>query len=307
MDNFAAGIARRLSRQIWPSRRRPARILSMGTGMSDRPQNQSPHFRHIFRDGFLRRGFDAWMSTMNSQAKWEEMWSQLEDTFKPDYIRFDVPLRSMPSTIDNVEAIEDYENLVVLQPGAARLAREAASSLLISRFYFVLGGWPENTTKSFWCRGTIRCKGRARELISALQRLHPRGLECTTNAGPVGRFAGLEEVCPTCERYCRPMSFFARHTDEEVSIYIRSETKQRWRISGFPSSIASLAEAQDFMSPFGRRDHGQPGAAPCSNCDSLGHILHGTRRKRSSTSSKGERAKRVRVAGSPGTSPELAR
>ena len=55
----------------------------------------------------------------------------------------------MPSTIDNVEAIEDYENLVVLQPGAARLAREAASSLLISRFYFVLGGWPENTTKSF--------------------------------------------------------------------------------------------------------------------------------------------------------------
>ena len=77
------------------------------------------------------------------------MWSQLEDTFKPDYFRFDVPLRSMPSTIDNVEAIEDYENLVVLQPGAARLAREAASSLLISRFYFVLGGWPKNTTKSF--------------------------------------------------------------------------------------------------------------------------------------------------------------
>ena len=149
----------------------------------------------------------------------------------------------MPSTIDNVEAIEDYENLVVLQPGAARLAREAASSLLISRFYFVLGGWPENTTKSFWCRGTIRCKGRARELISALQRLYPRGLEYTTNAGPVGRFAGLEEVCPTCERYCRPTLFFARHTDEEVSIYIRSETKQRWRISGFPSSIASLAEA----------------------------------------------------------------
>ena len=69
MDNFAAGIVRRLSRQIWPSRRRPARILSMGTGMSDRLQNQSLHFRYIFRDGFLRRGFDAWMSTMNSQAK----------------------------------------------------------------------------------------------------------------------------------------------------------------------------------------------------------------------------------------------
>jgi hypothetical protein len=55
----------------------------------------------------------------------------------------------MPSDIDNVEAMEDYKNLVALQPGAARMAREAASSLLISRFYFVLGGWPENTTKPF--------------------------------------------------------------------------------------------------------------------------------------------------------------
>lgn len=299
MNNFAARIACRLSRQIWPSRRRPARVLSMGTGKTESTQNQSPHFRHVFRDSFVRRGFDAWMSSMDSQTKWLEMRNQLEDTFKPDYFRFDVPLRNVSSEIDNIEAMEDYKNLVVLQPGAARMAREAASSLLVSRFYFVLGSWPENTIKPFWCRGTIRCKGRARELVAALQRLHPGGISYTTNSGPVGRFAGVEEICPTCERYCRPMSFFTRHTDEVVSIYIKAGTKQRWRISGFPSSIASLAEAQHIVSPFGRPDHGKPAAAPCSNCDGLGNIFQGTRRKRSSASSRGEQAKRARVVESP--------
>ncbi|THC87635.1 hypothetical protein EYZ11_012916 [Aspergillus tanneri] len=170
-DNLAADIARRLSRQIWPSRKHPARLLSMGTGITDRPRDRPPHFRHVFQDGFLRRGFDAWMSSMDTETKWLEMMGQLEDAHKEDYLRLNIPLRDVPSAIDTVEVMEEYRNLVILSPGSARMAREAATALLVSRFYFVLEILPEDTMAPFWCYGTIRCKGHAKQVVDALVHL----------------------------------------------------------------------------------------------------------------------------------------
>ncbi|KAE8383882.1 patatin-like phospholipase [Aspergillus bertholletiae] len=162
-DNLAADIARRLCRQIWPSRKHPARLLSMGTGVTARGSDRPPHFRHVFQDGFLRRGFDAWMSSMDTESKWLEMIGQLEDIYKEDYLRLNIPLRDMPSAIDTVEVMEEYRNLVTISPGSARMAREAATALLVSRFYFVLETLPEDTVTPFWCYGAIRCKGRAKQ------------------------------------------------------------------------------------------------------------------------------------------------
>ena len=65
----------------------------------------------------------------------------------------------MPSYLDAVGKIEEYRNLVLLQPRSACMAREAATILLASRFFFVIGDLPKNTAAPFWCRGTIRCKG----------------------------------------------------------------------------------------------------------------------------------------------------
>ncbi|KAA8649656.1 uncharacterized protein ATNIH1004_002327 [Aspergillus tanneri] len=121
-DNLAADIARRLSRQIWPSRKHPARLLSMGTGITDRPRDRPPHFRHVFQDGFLRRGFDAWMSSMDTETKWLEMMGQLEDTHKEDYLRLNIPLRDVPSAIDTVEVMEEYRNLESRYPDVHRLS-----------------------------------------------------------------------------------------------------------------------------------------------------------------------------------------
>ncbi|KAA8647901.1 uncharacterized protein ATNIH1004_006603 [Aspergillus tanneri] len=121
-DNLAADIARRLSRQIWPSRKHPARLLSMGTGITDRPRDRPPHFRHVFQDGFLRRGFDAWMSSMDTETKWLEMMGQLEDAHKEDYLRLNIPLRDVPSAIDTIEVMEEYRNLESRYPDVHRLS-----------------------------------------------------------------------------------------------------------------------------------------------------------------------------------------
>ncbi|KAJ5875185.1 uncharacterized protein N7473_012532 [Penicillium subrubescens] len=56
--NFAGEVASQVSNQIWPLFMGSIRMISIGTGKA--PSNkQIPHFRHVFRDGFIRRGFNA--------------------------------------------------------------------------------------------------------------------------------------------------------------------------------------------------------------------------------------------------------
>lgn len=292
-NNLAADIARRVCRQIWPSRKNPARMLSMGTGVTPRARDRSPHFRHIYKDGFIRRGFDAWMSSMDTEMRWLEMVDQLEDTFKPDYLRFNIPLQDTPDAIDTIDTMEEYRNRVVLHSGGARKAREAATALLVSRLFFELDSLPDCATSPLWCHGTIRCKGPSQPVMDALGRLHPEGLDYTTDSETIGKLVGPNELCSTCGRYCQPVSFLAVHFDKVMSIYVRSKSKQRWRISGFPESVASISAKQQLHAPFGRFAHGCPGTAPCKSCDEQ-RSVSGIRRKRSSVQSQEGRTKRVR-------------
>ncbi|PYH80588.1 phospholipase, patatin family protein [Aspergillus uvarum CBS 121591] len=296
-DNLAADIAKRLCRQIWPSRKNPARILSLGTGATARAAGSSPHFRHVFRDSFLRRSFNAWMSLMDTETEWTKMVEQSESERKQDYIRLNIPLQDEPSAIDAVETMEHYRNLVILYPGSARMAREAATALLISRFFFVMCTLPEDTTSPFWCWGVIRCKGPAKQIVESLEQLYPQGLTFTTDLEVIGQFEGLGELCLDCGRYCRPITFLSHHLDKTVNIYLKTRTKKRWRISGFPDSLASYAQRQHFYAPFGRPDHGCPGAALCGSCDESVGPQQGQRRKRASLDSR--RGQRKKVRGGP--------
>ncbi|EAW20659.1 patatin-like phospholipase family protein [Aspergillus fischeri NRRL 181] len=296
-DNFAAGIARRLVRQVWPSRKHPARLLSIGTGAIPQPSAETPHFRHVFRDSFVRRGFDAWMASMDTDPKWMEMFNQLDEADKPDYFRFNVHLREIPNAIDSVEAMDDYRNLVILQAGSTALARDAAIAFLISRLYFVVEAIPETGNLPLSCRGTVRCKGVARQIITAIERLHPQRLDFITDSESLGSFQALEDVCRGCGRYRKAVSFFINHLDETVNIYLRSNSQKRWRINGFPDTVRSFILAQKIDSPFGQHHHGRAGIAACSECTAHVGPFQGKRRKRASDVSQQDGGgKRSRVA-----------
>ncbi|KAJ6070721.1 hypothetical protein N7467_012040 [Penicillium canescens] len=276
--NFAGGVAIQVCRQIWPAAMGATRLVSLGTGIVQAADDQTPHFRHIFRDGFVRRAFDAWMSTMDTEGDWKKMRNQLGPTLSSDCHRLNVKLGDMPNTIDSVENMEQYRNLVILQPGSARIAREAATTLLISRFYFELNGLPENTATPFWCRGVIRCKGSARDLIVALTRLYPDGLSYTSSSGLIDTFTGLDELCASCGSYVHPLSFLTYHIDHKVDVFLQTHPDKRWRISGFPESLATFAAKQGLMSSFGQSNHGHPTRAPCSSCDAISGLSKRRRR-----------------------------
>lgn len=290
--NFAGDIASQVSHQIWPQKMGSVRMLSLGTGKAQ-TSDQTPHFRHIFRDSFLRRGFDAWMSTMETDGDWKKWKSRLNDSVKGDCHRLDVSLENTPHTIDAVEAMEDYRNLVFLQVGSARMARDAATTLLVSRFFFVVDSLPENTATPFWCRGAVRCKGPAGKVITALEHLYPEGLSFVSDCGLIDDFGSLDSLCASCGCYNRSVSFLTRHLDYVVNIYFQTRSKKRWRISGFPESVGTFASRQGLFSPFGQGDHGYPSREPCPRCDVIGCSLRGKRRRESGGSADASPRKRM--------------
>ncbi|KAF4226043.1 hypothetical protein CNMCM6805_005174 [Aspergillus fumigatiaffinis] len=293
-DNFAAGLARRISRRIWPSRTGIARLISMGTGRVESSPDRSPHYRHVFYDSFLRRGFDAWMSNLDTHSKWLHMMDEVDDRIKEDYLRFDVSLKDIPSAIDNAGAMDDYRNLVILQPGSSRMARQAATALLISRFFFVVDKLPREEPSRHQIRyhATIRCKGPTMPVLEALLRLHAQEMEFVTDTTTLGKFQGRDDICPSCKRYRKPLSVVVGHPDEVINVYLRVDRHERWRISGFPSSISSIIAQQQLQSTFGRSDHSKPSAMPCSRCANGGDEFGDNRRKRTKASMGEEPARK---------------
>ncbi|KAL4740381.1 patatin-like phospholipase [Aspergillus similis] len=294
-DNFAADIARRICRRIWPSKPGITRLLSLGTGQTNSPQHCAPLFRNVLRDGFLQRSYQAFMSQMDTMPKWLKMKNELDEATKQDYLRFDVQLENVPCTIDNTNLMDDYRNLVIGQPGSNRMARDAATALLVGRFYFTLQCPLEESTGAgyAWCHGTIRCKGPVRHIVEALQAQHHQQMDFVTDAQHLAAFGGLDDICSACGRYSNKVSILLGHYNESVSIYLRVNRRIKWRISGFPIDISS--HAQQLESPFGRSDHGRPAAAPCVLCDEAKTSLTERRRKRKSASPHKQPCKRVCV------------
>ncbi|CAG7958024.1 unnamed protein product [Penicillium salamii] len=285
--NFAGEIASQVSRQIWPEAIGSTRLLSLGTGVAKPEVDPTPHFRHIFRDSFLRRGFDAWMSTLDTEGDWRKLKGQLNVAVRSDYHRLNVELNGTPNTIDSVETMDDYRNLVLGQPGNSRRARQAATTLLVSRFFFELTELPENTAAPFWCRGSIRCKGSARDVIMALTRLYPEGLTYVSGKNMVDSFHGLDDLCVSCGSYLRPLSFMVHHFNHPVDLFLQASPTHRWRLSGFPESLANFAAKQGLTSSFGHSSHGIPGRIACGGCETLSGSSQTKRRKRGSTQSRG--------------------
>lgn len=182
--------------------------------------------------------------------------------------------------------------MVLLQPGSARIARDAATMLLVSRFYFVISQLPDNNIAPFWCRGVIRCKGQAQNVVSALSRLYPDGLEIFSDCGPIRTFDGPAGICSSCGCYNRTISLLSRYIDQPLDVFVQSSSKKRWRISGFPASAASFATRQNLHARFGRSDHRLSNRALCRSCDVSGSPIKGVRRRRESGSSRDEAPKK---------------
>lgn len=233
---------------------------------------------------------------METENDWRKFRNQEKETSKPESRRLNVPLGDLPGALDDVSKMDEYRNKVITQPGSARMARDAATMLLVSRLYFEIGSLPCDTATPFWCRGILRCRGLARDVTTALDSLYPGRLDICSDAGLIGAFVGAGGICSSCGQFNHPVSFLARHFDHVVDLYLQSSTKSRWRVGGFPTTVSTLSSRQNLNAPFGRDDHHFPKRPSCSVCDVGGGSGINRRRKRESIRSRGH-PKRPRVVG----------
>ncbi|KAJ5285793.1 hypothetical protein N7524_001099, partial [Penicillium chrysogenum] len=72
-----------------------------------------------------------------------------DNSIKSDSYRLNIPLGNTSYTINAIEAIEDYRDLIILYISSRRIARDIATILLISRFFFIVDLLLENTITLF--------------------------------------------------------------------------------------------------------------------------------------------------------------
>lgn len=138
-----------------------------------------------------------------------------------------MPLGNIPYTIDTVEVIEDYRDIIILYISSGRIARDMVTTLLISRFFFIVDLLLENTVTPFWYCGSVYYKGPARMVILALENLYPNRLSYILDYRLIDRFRGLDSLYPLYRYYSRSVTFLACHLEYKVNIYFQTSSKKR--------------------------------------------------------------------------------
>jgi len=269
-------------RQIWPSVVKPDLMVSLGTGTDGEIQSPSaPHFRHLFKDGFIPRLYRSFMSSLDGQSVWRDFVNGLDERSREDYFRFNIFFPGKEPAIDNTDQMNILRESVHLQTHSAQDCIDTASALLISSFFFELTTCPKFESGLYHCQGNIRCRLKSSTIIQSLTNLHPSSLEFVTDSETLAFFLGQTDVCCLCHRYCKRVEFYIRHPSDMMTIYIRIDRQKRRKISGFPQTMNWFTRQQNLDVVFGTSDHSNLGGLSCQCCAmGRGLIRPMTRRKR---------------------------
>ena len=258
------------SRCIWPSSQ-PDIVVSLGTGTSI-DQSQSPpraaSFRHVIQDGFVPRLWRSFMSSLDGQSAWRELWNRLDDSSRAQYFRTNIYLPNSALAIDDVNSIDELRVCAHSQSQNDGFGQTTAFALLTSSFFFELTSAPLYQNGKVYCKGSIRCRLQGHVITQALKRVHPSDLIFMTDHEIVGYYKGNEDLCHLCRRYRKDMEFVVHHLDESMSISLQSVTEGRRRISAFPRTIRWFQEQQGLNAPF-YKPFTEPSRA-CEDCHSYG-------------------------------------
>ncbi|KAL6722253.1 hypothetical protein ACLMJK_001360 [Lecanora helva] len=290
------------SRIIWPMLQRPDAVVSLGTGMAPDPSTPTaPNFRHVIFDGFIPRLWRSFMSSLDGQNTWRDLWNRLDSNSKQDYFRLNVKLNGERPAMDDVSRMEELRELVQSQDSSESRYEQTAFALLVSTFFFELNSMPLFYGGLYYCRGNIRCRLPGKTLCEALQRMNESRLVFMTDDEIVGHFLAYKDLCVKCKRYDKDVDFTVRHPGDAISIYLQSPTRGKRRLSAFPQSIDWFIRQQHLEVRFARV--GRDRIPSCADCRaSKRSIFHSAMPKRKMTEHHTEssgRRKRQRTKAAP--------
>ena len=257
------------SRYIWPSSSQPDIVVSLGTGTNSNQDQSTPRvasFRHVIQDGFVPRLWRSFMSSLDGQGAWRELWNRLDDSSRAQYFRTNIYLPNSALAIDDIDCIDELRVCAHSQSQNEGFGLKIAFALLISSFFFELTSAPLYQNGKVYCKGSIHCRLRGQIIVEALNHVHPSDLVFMIDHEIVGYYRGDEDLCHSCRRYQKNVEFVIYHLDETMSIYLQSVNEGRRRISGFPQSMRWFQEQQGLNAPF-NKPFPDPSRA-CEHCRS---------------------------------------
>jgi len=282
------------SRCIWPNISKPDVVLSLGTGSECSSQSPvSPNWffdnsfvRLLNGDNFVPRLWKTFMISLDGEEAWNALWNSLDDKAREDFIRLNIEFPGRLPAIDDVEAIDTLSRMVYVQHQGSPNITKTLTALLVSCFFFELDGLPEYENGLFKCRGSIRCRSRSTEIIRALLRIQPDGLELFNGFKSLGFFPSEDDICSACSLYKRPVWFSVQSLSEIINLYVRWNIQETRSLSALPQPISWFVEMQQLHSPFGSSNHGDPQRYCCHSCHPLALVsrkiqpLAGQKRKK---------------------------
>ena len=251
-----------------PNRTRGKYIDSGLVELMLRPRAAS--FRHIIQDGFVPQLWRSFMSSLDGQSAWKELWNRLDDSSRAQYFRANIYLPNSALAIDDVNRIDELRVCAHSQSQNDGFGQTTAFALLISGFFFELTSAPLYENGKVCCKGSIRCRLQGQLIVQALNRVHPSELIFMTDHEIVGYYKGDEDLCHMCRRYGKNVEFVVHHLDESVSIFLQSVIEGRRQISGFPRTMRWFQDQQGLNVPFGKPFPDPPRV--CEGCYSPGQI-----------------------------------
>lgn len=251
---------------IWPSIQRPDIVVSLGTGTgSDSQSPHAPNFRHVIQDGFIPRLWRSFMSSLDGQSTWRDLWNRLDERSRDNYFRFNVSLSGDGPAMDDIQRIDELRACVHLQPDSGKSQLNTAFALLISTFFFELSSAPTFQAGRYFCEGTIRCRLSGRTICQTLRRIHQLNLTFMTSDQVLGQLEPENDLCTGCSRYLKKVHFIIRHPTEQITMFVQSTTMGRRNLSSFPQSMQWFIDQQHLAEPFGTVvDYNM--SQPCQQC-----------------------------------------
>jgi hypothetical protein len=184
--------------------------------------------------------------------------------------------------LDDAGSIPALRESVHLYQPAKQSILAAATSLLVSSFFFTLARPAKYDSGVYYCEGSIHCRGDYYQVSSALAKLYTSRIEFITKTEVLARCELGQDICTVCHRYRQDINFTVRHPTDLITIYIRLASGAMHKISGFPQSIAWFEKKQGLFNHFGTSDHDRPGEIRCLAC-ARQSVLGGQKHKASPT------------------------
>lgn len=203
------------------------------------------------------------MDFLDGHTRSRDMTNGLGERGKSDYFRLDTKLPS-PIRLDDVKTLQAQKERIYLNPQGQ--LTEVATALLVSNYFFTLDSRPHYQGGFYYCQGSIRCRINPKGVFEALGQLcASTEAYFTAESEILGDHTSID-ICSTCCRYRKAVSFFVRHPTDTITLYLRANNGFRRKISGFPNSIKWFEDKQGLSSPFGTTKNDLI-TLPCPACD----------------------------------------